>query len=80
MSVPQSEIDYEKANASAYNATGFVPFCIIGICLITLATGLRLWSRKLQRTQWQSDDATLIVALVSATDLVEQHCYIFTAP
>ena len=64
MSVPQSEIAYEEANADAYNATGFVPFCIIGICLITIATALRFWSRKLQRTAWQSDDWTLLVALV----------------
>ena len=64
MSVSQSEIAYEEANADAYNATVFVPFCIIGICLITIATALRFWSRKLQRTAWQSDDWTLLVALV----------------
>ncbi len=64
MSVPESQIAYEQAHADAYNATGFVPFCIVGITLITLATGLRFWSRKIQRTEWKSDDWTLLVALV----------------
>ena len=64
MSVPESQIAYEQAHADAYNATGFVPFCIIGICLITFATVLRFWSRKIQRTDWKSDDWTLLVALV----------------
>ena len=64
MSATESQVAYAQAHANEYNATGFVAFCVAGICIITVATALRFWSRKLQRTAWQSDDWTLLVALV----------------
>ncbi|KAL9101698.1 MAG: hypothetical protein Q9163_003063 [Psora crenata] len=64
MSVPPEEIAYQKAHASDYNAQGLNAFCIVGMCVVTVGVALRLWSRKMQKIAWQSDDYTLIVALV----------------
>ena len=64
MSVPPEEIAWQQAHASDYNAQGLNAFCIVGMCVVTVAVALRLWSRKMQKIPWQSDDWTLVVALV----------------
>ncbi|KAG8529269.1 uncharacterized protein KY384_005904 [Bacidia gigantensis] len=63
-SPPPDVIAYQRNHASDFNAGGLEAFIIAGVCIITILVGLRLWSRKMQKIAWKSDDFTLIGALL----------------
>ena len=64
MDVPQEEVDYQMARAEEFSMKGLSAFIIAGMSIITFAVVLRLWSRRVAKIEWKSDDYTLIVALV----------------
>ena len=54
----------QLARKDEYDGGGLYAFCIAGTIICGITVILRLWSRKLQKMQWQSDDYTLIAAMV----------------
>lgn len=62
--IPPEANPWQLARKDEYDAGGLYAFCIAGTVICGITVILRLWSRKLQKMQWQSDDYTLIAAMV----------------
>ncbi|MDI1490533.1 MAG: hypothetical protein OHK93_001737 [Ramalina farinacea] len=62
--IPSETIASQLAWKNENDGGGLYAFCIAGIVICGITVILRLWSRKLQKMQWQSDDYTLIAAMV----------------
>ena len=63
--IPPEVIASQLARKDEYDGGGgLFAFCIAGTIICGITVILRLWSRKLQKMQWQSDDYTLIAAMV----------------
>lgn len=63
--IPQHEKDYQLSHASEFNSVGVTTFVPIGMVIVGVAVGLRLWARKISHIPWMSDDYTLIAGFVS---------------
>ena len=63
--IPPEVLASQLARKNENDGGGLYAFCIAGTVICGLSVILRLWSRKLQKMQWQSDDYTLIAAMVS---------------
>ncbi|KAI9803689.1 MAG: hypothetical protein M1833_000601 [Piccolia ochrophora] len=59
-----AEIAWAEAHPDEYSCQGLGAFLIVGITLSTLAVVLRLWSRRVRKLQFASDDYTIVAALV----------------
>ena len=62
--LPQKEIDHEMANRNEFGCVGLNTFTIAGMIIITVTVVMRMWSRKIAKIPWKSDDYTLVVGLV----------------
>lgn len=69
MILSQSDVDFQIAHAGDFNCEGLNTFTIVSMVVVTMAVMLRLWSRKIERIEWRSDDYTLIAGLVRSTVL-----------
>ena len=69
--VSPSEIAYQQAHASDFNADGLSAFCIAGEVIVAAAVALRFWSRRISGISLEADDWTLLVAmLLSVTAII----------
>ena len=62
--MPSEVVVSQLARKAEYDGGGLYAFCIAGTIICGITVILRLWSRKLQKLRWQSDDYTLIAAMV----------------
>lgn len=62
--IPPVVVASQLALKDEYDGGGLYAFCIAGTIICGITVILRLWSRKLQKMRWQSDDYTLIAAMV----------------
>ena len=67
MILSQSDVDFQIAHAGDFNCEGLNTFTIVSMVVVTIAVMMRLWSRKIERIEWRSDDYTLVAGLVSST-------------
>ena len=66
MMLSQEDIDYQIAHGGDFNCAGLNTFTITLMVIVTFAVVFRLWSRKIAKIEWQSDDLTLVVGWVRA--------------
>ena len=64
MALSQAGVDYQLAHAGDFNCEGLNAFTITLMAIVTTAVALRLWSRKIAKIDWKSDDWTLIAGWV----------------
>ena len=64
MSLSQAEVDYQLAHAGDFSCEGLNTLTIILMVIVTMAVALRLWSRKIAKIEWKSDDYTLVLGWV----------------
>lgn len=64
MALTKEQVDYQLANAGAFNCEGLNTFTITLMCIVTVAVFLRLWSRKIAKIEWKADDYTLVLGWV----------------
>lgn len=69
MFLSQADVDFQIAHAGDFNCEGLNAFTIASMVIVTIAVIMRLWSRKIERIEWRSDDYTLIAGLVSSATL-----------
>ena len=60
----QADIDYQWSHGGDFNCEGLNIFTITLMAVVTIAVFLRLWSRKIAKIEWKSDDYTLIAGWV----------------
>ena len=65
MVLSQQDINYQLAHAGDFNAVGLNTFTIALMIIVSVAVALRLYSRKIAKIDWKSDDYTLIAGWVS---------------
>ena len=65
MALTKEQVDYQLAHAGDFNCEGLNAFTIALMAIATIAVFLRLWSRKVARIDWRSDDYTLMAGWVS---------------
>ena len=64
MVLSQSAVDYQLAHADEFNCEGLNTYTITLMSIVTVAVALRLWSRRIARIDWRSDDYTLVAGWV----------------